>query len=62
MIKLEIFNDETGTEEVGHYGVYLYLPVDGRRVEHHVRVENFDRTLGWEELVKRAVQALSEVA
>ena len=58
MIRLEIVNDATGTEEVGHYEAYLYLPEDGRIVEHNVRVENFDRSLGWAALVDQAVALL----
>lgn len=58
MIKLDIINDATGTDEVGHYDAYLYLPESGRYVEHHVRVEHFDRTLGWEALVRQAVDEL----
>lgn len=59
MIRLEVVNDATGTVEVGHYDAYLYLPEDGRYVEHHVRVEQFDRSLGWEALVRQAVEELA---
>ena len=60
MIKLDIVNDGTSErEEVGHYDAYLYLPEDGRYIEHHVRVEGFDRNLGWEALVRQAVAALA---
>lgn len=60
MIKLDIVNDGTSEREaVGHYDVYLYLPEDGRYVEHHVRLEGFDRSLGWEALVRLAVDTLA---
>ncbi len=63
MIKLDIVNDGTSERgEVGHYDAYLYLPVDGRYVEHHVRVEEFDRSLGWEALVRQAVDVLARAA
>lgn len=60
MIKLDIINDATSEDEaIGHYDAYLYLPTDGRYVEHHVRVEGFDRSLGWEALVRQAVDSLA---
>lgn len=59
MIRLDIINDGTGTMEAGNYDVYLYLPEDGRYVEHNVRVESFDRSLGWAALIGQSVALLS---
>lgn len=55
MIRLDIINDGTGTTETGHYDVYLYLPGEG---EVAARVEDFDRSRGWEPLASKAVLAL----
>lgn len=57
MIRLDIINDATGTTEVGHYDVYLYLPSEW---EEAARVEAFDRSRGWAALVREAVEALEK--
>ena len=63
MIRLEIINDGTGAPTnvqgvgVGHYDVYLYLPGEPKI---HANVVEYDRSLGWLVLARRAIQALAD--
>lgn len=57
MIRLDIRNDRTGDPKIGNYDVELWLP-DGHWDVRRARVEGFPRSLGWEELVRHAVNAL----
>jgi hypothetical protein len=63
LIRLDIKNDGTGTEEVGNYTVHLFLPT-GRRIVPwrwcRARVEGHVRSEGWHALVLKAADALKE--
>ncbi len=60
MIRIEIFNDTTGTVERGNYDVFLILPGTYVAEKRRVRVEGFDRSRGWAELAREAIERLEQ--